>query len=129
MVEGRTLGGLLEERGDAALRGHAHRAPDRGSALGGARAGASSTAISSRRTSSSKVSPERRGDSRVKVLDFGLAKAVGRDDGTLNRSRRHRRGRRRILGTPAYMSPEQAQGYRVDRRTDIWAFGCVLFEM
>jgi eukaryotic-like serine/threonine-protein kinase len=72
------------------------------------------------------------GDVRVKVLDFGLAKPLatsGEDstrqafdsfDGT-------RDGR--ILGTPAYMSPEQARGQTVDARGDIWAFACVLFEM
>src|SRR6185436_5669960 len=68
----------------------------------------------------------------VKVLDFGLAKAVGGPAieaaelptatiaGTLEGA---------IVGTAAYMSPEQARGRPVDRRTDIWAFGCVLFEM
>ena len=71
------------------------------------------------------------GDVRAKVLDFGLAKLVAVDladspalsgsfDGTADG---------RILGTPAYMSPEQARGQAVDKRTDIWAFGCVLFEM
>jgi serine/threonine protein kinase len=76
-----------------------------------------------------KITPE----GVVKVLDFGLAKAadelvnpdltqsptitgVGTRDGV-------------ILGTAAYMSPEQARGAMVDKRTDIWAFGCVLYEM
>ncbi len=74
-----------------------------------------------------KITP----DGAVKVLDFGLAK-VGADaaatahDATVDR-RRHREGV--ILGTAAYMSPEQARGLPVDKRTDIWAFGCVLFEM
>ena len=73
------------------------------------------------------------GDMCAKVLDFGLAKtlAVGLE-GDLTR---HQSGsldgteEGRILGTPAYMSPEQARGQAVDKRTDIWAFGCVLFEM
>ena len=74
------------------------------------------------------------GDVRAKVLDFGLAKtmAVGlegeyltqRPPGSLDGTEEGR-----ILGTPAYMSPEQARGQPVDKRTDIWAFGCVLFEM
>ena len=77
-----------------------------------------------------KVTPE----GRVKVLDFGLARAMGgtgsgpqiansptitvggTQDGVL-------------LGTAPYMSPEQARGRTVDKRTDIWAFGCVLYEM
>jgi Tol biopolymer transport system component len=71
-----------------------------------------------------KVTP----DGVVKVLDFGLAKSAmdelrspsvtvaGTQEGT-------------ILGTAAYMSPEQARGLAVDKRTDIWAFGCVVYEM
>src|SRR6267143_4199831 len=74
------------------------------------------------------VTPE----GRVKVLDFGLAKAFA-GDGELDVSKPPTltamgTEEGRILGTPAYMSPEQARGKPVDRRTDIWAFGCVLYE-
>jgi eukaryotic-like serine/threonine-protein kinase len=59
----------------------------------------------------------------VKVLDFGLAKTLGHT----NEMTATRAGV--IVGTVAYMSPEQARGRTVDKRTDIWAFGCLLFEM
>src|SRR5690348_5999753 len=70
----------------------------------------------------------------VKVLDFGLAKAVESDAASMDISSSPTISRMAtqagiILGTAAYMSPEQAKGKSVDRRTDIWAFGCVLYEM
>ena len=72
-------------------------------------------------------------DGVVKVLDFGLAKVWdGAPQADLSRSPRLTAtdiGGRTMLGTPAYMSPEQARGQSLDRRTDIWSFGCVLYEM
>jgi serine/threonine protein kinase/Tol biopolymer transport system component len=65
-------------------------------------------------------------DGVVKVLDFGLAKAPGTSSGRQDLTE-SREGV--ILGTAAYMSPEQARGHSVDKRGDIWAFGCVLYEM
>jgi eukaryotic-like serine/threonine-protein kinase len=69
----------------------------------------------------------------VKILDFGLAKVWdGAPDtgfGAAPTLTATSLGERAILGTPAYMSPEQARGRPLDKRTDIWSFACVLFEM
>ena len=65
----------------------------------------------------------------VKVLDFGLATTASDGVSVEDRSTELRTEPGRILGTPAYMSPEQARGLTVDKRTDVWAFGCVVFEM
>lgn len=66
-------------------------------------------------------------DGRVKVLDFGLAKTAPGAGAGDTRTATTLSGT--ILGTAPYMSPEQARGLATDRRTDIWAFGCLLFEM
>ena len=73
-------------------------------------------------------------DGIVKLLDFGLAKAlesVGNNTDISSSPTLTQRGTQAgmILGTAGYMSPEQAKGRMIDRRADIWAFGCVLFEM
>jgi len=71
------------------------------------------------------------GGGAVKVLDFGLAKAID-EEATRDRLHLptvHETQEGMIVGTAAYMSPEQARGLAVDKRTDIWAFGCVLYEM
>ncbi len=60
------------------------------------------------------------------MLDFGLAKAVG-GEAVDQQSTVTEPGR--VIGTPAYMSPEQARGKPTDKRSDIWSFGCVLYEM
>ncbi len=75
-----------------------------------------------------------RADGTVKVLDFGLARAMAGDSSgavTVGDSPTITANYTRpgvVLGTAAYMSPEQARGRPLDRRTDIWSFGCVLFE-
>ena len=81
-----------------------------------------------------KITP----DGKVKILDFGLAKALDTDAAMNSGSNhlshsptmsRHGTEAGMIMGTAAYMSPEQARGKSVDRRADIWSFGVLLFEM
>jgi len=69
-----------------------------------------------------KITPE----GKVKVLDFGLAKASV-DEGRSGETAVTQPGR--VIGTPAYMSPEQACGKPTDKRSDIWSFGCLMYEM
>jgi len=72
------------------------------------------------------------GEDAVKVLDFGLAKADGSDGAGEQRAESPTTLATSdgvLLGTAPYMSPEQARGKAVDKRADIWAFGCVLYEM
>ena len=84
------------------------------------------------------VKPEnimiRRRDGYVKVLDFGLAKLAERPvpaavDTDAPTETMLRTGRGVVMGTPAYMSPEQTRGQTVDARSDVWSFGVVLYEM
>jgi Tol biopolymer transport system component/tRNA A-37 threonylcarbamoyl transferase component Bud32 len=70
-----------------------------------------------------------RPDGSVKVLDFGLAKAGNEEPGAAADSPTLLSDPGMILGTAGYMSPEQARGQTVDKRTDIWAFGVVLYEI
>ena len=75
-----------------------------------------------------------RPDGVVKILDFGLAKAIQGDPASSDLQNSPTISHMTtmagtILGTAAYMSPEQAKGKPLDRRTDVWSFGCVLFEM
>ena len=75
-----------------------------------------------------KVTPE----DKVKVLDFGLAKALvpeePAEDSSQSPTLTKGTALGAIMGTAAYMSPEQARGKPVDKRTDVWAFGCCLYE-
>lgn len=75
-----------------------------------------------------KVTPE----GKVLLLDFGIAKAIEATESEVASQATTLTAETRpgaVIGTPAYMSPEQARGDRADKRADIWAFGCLLYEM
>src|SRR5437867_1980103 len=127
-VEGDTLADILRKRGALPLDETLHIAKQICEALEAAH----EKGIVHRdlKPANIKVMP----DGKVKVLDFGLAKAMEPNaaNATLSNSPTLSVAATNagiILGTAAYMSPEQARGRTVDRRTDIFAFGCVLYEM
>jgi serine/threonine-protein kinase len=124
LVEGETLAERLKRRGPIALPEALEIAGQIAEGLEAAhRKGLTHRDV---KPGNIKITPE----GRVKVLDFGLAKSVdgsGVDSGLAQTSQIGEFGR--AAGTPSYMSPEQARGWPVDRRADVWAFGCVLFEM
>jgi hypothetical protein len=68
--------------------------------------------------------PEVPGGERIKLLDFGIAKLAGESSATVNVTRTGS-----VMGTPTYMAPEQCRGVAVDHRADLYALGCIVFEL
>ena len=140
-VDGATLAELIARRRPEAERDRAPRALGIDDALAIARQiGAALEAAHAQGIIHRDLKPANvtvRPDGTVKVLDFGLAKSLTTDHGsellltaspTIS-SPAAMTAAGVLLGTAAYMSPEQARGKLVDKRADIWAFGCVLYEM
>jgi len=131
LVEGPTLQDLIHPRGGQGQPLPVDRALDIAGQIAEALDAAHEKGIIHRdlKPANVKVTPE----GVVKVLDFGLGRVTGPPaDAEASRDPTVTSGGTRsgtVLGTPAYMSPEQARGGAVDKRTDIWAFGCVLYEM
>ena len=128
LVEGTTLAGLLEGTGGLGLKESLRLARQIIDALEAAH----DKGIIHRDLKPANIAVTT--DGQVKVLDFGLAKYQPGESSSLELANSPtiafaptQAGV--ILGTAAYMSPEQAKGRAADRRTDVWAFGCVLFEM
>lgn len=130
IVEGETLAERLAEAAPARTRMPLREALTIARQIADALGAAHEKGIIHRdlKPSNIKIAP----DGTVRVIDFGIAKALASpaadaEAGTLTMTAEGTEGS--ILGTLGYMSPEQARGRPVDARTDIWAFGCVLFEM
>jgi eukaryotic-like serine/threonine-protein kinase len=123
LVEGRTLRDVLQDGGLPR-----HRATDLARQIASALDAAHEKGFVHRdlKPGNIMVTP----DGAAKILDFGLAKIWADDDSVrAHAATMTATALGEIAGTPAYMSPEQATGQPVDRRTDVWAFGCVLYEM
>ena len=124
-VEGRTLRDLLREKGMKVTE-----AIEVGVQVAAALAAAHAAGVIHR-----DIKPENvivRRDGLVKVLDFGLAKLTEErqvPDSAAPTRALVRTETGMVMGTPHYMSPEQARGLAVDARTDVWSLGCVLYEM
>ena len=136
LVEGPTLEERIAQGPIPIPEALAHRAAARRGARNGARARHHPPRLSCQhRQCAESIRDGRRATDAVKVLDFGLAKALdtaaGSSADALNSPTLTARATElgTILGTAAYMAPEQARGKAVDRRADVWAFGVVLYEM
>jgi eukaryotic-like serine/threonine-protein kinase len=132
LVEGQTLAQKLAEAAESSTPGlRLKEALNIGRQIADALEAAHEKGITHRdlKPGNVKVTP----DGVVKLLDFGIAKVVTGDgpglDFTHSQTVTAATRAGLIAGTVGYMSPEQARGKVVDKRTDIWAFGCVLFEM
>ncbi|MGB7296293.1 MAG: protein kinase, partial [Candidatus Aminicenantales bacterium] len=113
-VEGQNLRDLIRASGSLTIPTAARFGKQIGSALSAAH----KKDIIHRDLKPSNVMIDRTG--RVRVMDFGLAKSLDREDTERGRA---------VVGTPAYLSPEQARGEKQDQRTDIYALGLILYEM
>jgi serine/threonine protein kinase/WD40 repeat protein len=133
LVEGETLADRLARRAKSARPGlPLKEALDYGRQIADALEAAHEKGITHRDLKPANISIT--SDSTVKLLDFGIAKVISSDDLDIDAAADGASAPGVtsvgiIVGTARYMSPEQASRKQVDRRTDIWAFGCVLFEM